>query len=530
MATVDSMSLVIPKTLAAEFLCKLAVAAQPVIEAGSVEYCWGRSIADKAGDNLDQFGLHGTCQAAIAFAQAVTAYGDRSHFRKYRDGARKYLIRLATAPHKTSDERKTLKVAEHLEALCNLGADSSVTMPIIERLRKCANRNGGICGWGFDLEEDSEESSVLPSIYTLRALMAASQFSERPELSEDIRYGLDYVVNTIQQNINGENIDYLNMLVLAIAMYGKKAENVGLRNKVIEIVRNTIGQFLGMDNSRQIDYHYGTNGGSTHAYCTVQSGCLQLGVELWVARERLDVGLASDRLKVHYGELLRLARPVGEIDGYLVEVVSKSVCMLLSFDEVIRRTVFISNIEDPGEDNTTENTTPVTNVHADDTTEVKQSVFRWATKHPGSAWSALSVIVAAIPACFYFGGHLNSKELDRLNSEIKSAEQRTTTETESAKASEAKADILLAYNKYEDAMSINDVGAAQQWATRLRELVKRESERYLDRKPQGTNAYGVVIHPASALQKAEIEFKPSGDRINVPQDLLFPVASPATAP
>src|SRR5262249_35762285 len=69
----------------------LCASAKLYIEKDSVEYRGGQHIRDDTGDNLKQYGLHGSSQAVIGLAAGLSHAGAQSRHRRFLEGGVQWL-------------------------------------------------------------------------------------------------------------------------------------------------------------------------------------------------------------------------------------------------------------------------------------------------------------------------------------------------------------------------------------------------------------------------------------------------------
>jgi hypothetical protein len=77
---------------------------------GRTIYMWGRNIFDDTGDNLHQFGLHGTSRAVLAPSAGTARLGANTRYDVFLKGGQAWLLDRLKEPKKPLDPRHGLRI------------------------------------------------------------------------------------------------------------------------------------------------------------------------------------------------------------------------------------------------------------------------------------------------------------------------------------------------------------------------------------------------------------------------------------
>lgn len=282
----------------------LAAVAQPVVGPTGLQYRWGEHVADDTGDNITQYGLHGTCQAVLAMTAGARRYGPRCRYVPFATKGALWLTDRVASPNKPLDAAKTLKVAELLEALAASGAESSLLTTLLGRL--VAGLHSATNGWNYDLRDvQSAPPNPVPTMYVLKALIAArDRVSDCDQyIDQGMQYCFDAISHTAEPQKRQAFVFLLGWIVDVFeSAFGGDTK---WREHLSALLASQIGDVLPISDAARVEYRIRTEGASeAHAFCTIPVGLLQLRSELYAARHGLNIGVDSERLTTHSASLV----------------------------------------------------------------------------------------------------------------------------------------------------------------------------------------------------------------------------------
>lgn len=271
-------------------LCNtLTAAAQPVATGDNIRFRWGQHVFDDTGDNIGQFGLHGTCQAVLALSKAKELLSPSNHYGKFIEGGRDWLIDRVESPKKSLDVRKTLKVAEHLRALRASKAAPEHCAQLSSLL--LASTGGPVPLWTFDVQVSAAQEAIehiLPSTYAVHALLE----SHDEEFRDKTRASILSCFSTLAHT---GDIDPMKSAALAYAVSGNVEHFdavFGADTELLQAVSDTTralgDRVFSVNEMVTFEYRMQENGEETHAFCNVPLGLMQLSTDLFASIADLD--------------------------------------------------------------------------------------------------------------------------------------------------------------------------------------------------------------------------------------------------
>lgn len=284
----------------------LAASAQPVVRGNDIHYRWGQHITDDAGDNIRQYGLHGSSQAVFAFAAGVVKLGGDNQYHRFLTGGVANLAIALDNPYRELDFQKTVKVSELVGALAAGGAPDSEVVRGVQKLLEGRDPSTG--GWRHNLlTYDGSAPHLWPTVYAVDGLVHA--YRKIKTLRGEIASAIGFCVNSLRQaSLEESTRTCLYKLVEAIERYELLTDMESEFTDVLQKVLKRDGfPHYRLTETKRFEYRIRTLlGDEQHAFCVIPLGIAQLRVEIWTVKKNLNVGVDSDRLTDRLGELISL--------------------------------------------------------------------------------------------------------------------------------------------------------------------------------------------------------------------------------
>jgi hypothetical protein len=259
--------------------------AQAFNDNGVTYYAWGQHIYDDAGDNTGQYGVHGTAQAVLGLATGIRILPSNSRHHRYLDGGLRWLRRSLTSPKKPVDLHKTVKIGELVTALyaCKSAEQREEALSVLQ-----AGWNPDVGGWSFDLAERSQPS-VVPSLFGLRALVQCHGPGHDllPQIVPTIRFCIDHLPDESQED---KRRACIYMLARAVAECSDfRSSQAGLLDEVHSLLREDDPSAIPLLRVTTFDYRIKEHGTEATAFCTIQTGLLQVWLYLWARKNGVSL-------------------------------------------------------------------------------------------------------------------------------------------------------------------------------------------------------------------------------------------------
>jgi hypothetical protein len=258
----------------------LAAGAQLRQGEGEVQYVWGQFLTDQGGDNVGQYGLHGTCQGVAGLALGSRQLGKfGARYERCLSGGTRALTDMLTRPLKALDARKTFKVAELLGALSASEGPGAAFNRVLELLVAGARRGG----WTHDLQAPIADGPDLwPTTYVIDAL---SYVADPTLFSEMVTAAVDCCLAQLEANHNLDDLDRAALFRLTACMSRYELSLPDLVERLARFYQQARGGSVSLDAQQRYEYRIRSDGNAEeHAFCTAPSGLAQLRSDLWLFR------------------------------------------------------------------------------------------------------------------------------------------------------------------------------------------------------------------------------------------------------
>jgi hypothetical protein len=271
----------------------LTAGAQVKVESAAFESVWGQFLRDSTGDNIDQYGSHGTAQAVLALAIGFRFLKeDGARYHQHLLAGTRALQRFAKAPLKTTDSLKTFKVAELLGALAAVNGEAETVNDLLAQL--VAGFRG--TGWSYDVQQvDSDIASLWPTVYVIDALSYLPE-SRRPR--ELIVKALDWCLSYFSKTSAPWNDDSAALVKLCECADRYKHESPAFSDALLRIYSGMRQSSitLPLETENRLEYRIRAPAGTgAHAFCTIPTGVAQLRADVWLFRREPSVA-SRDKL------------------------------------------------------------------------------------------------------------------------------------------------------------------------------------------------------------------------------------------
>jgi hypothetical protein len=487
----------------------LAAGAQPcTVAERHFAYRWGQHLWTDEGDNIAQYGLHGSAQAVMGFAAGVRNHGDATHYRHYLNFGLAYLSTLLDHPKKPLDLRKSLKLSELIAALGDAGASETLLRRGTQLLLE--SRVGDRDGWDFDLHGAHRKlPRVLPTLYVMRAILSGRL---PPEDITVLNHGLEFCAGGIsaegdEKKRHAElywlvHLDALHRRRLGKAspVHGMIAEQVAKdKFPIYPLLEAVTFEYQIADDAAQ----------AQHAFCDVPLGLYQFATELWCRTNGVSLPDLDSRLWRHCSELVASTFSGARPALANIETCSFGARLTLEWRQEVQALLEGTAVR------FSPPPPPARSPRAKEEPTEPVSYREFVKSHLGPLVALLTFLLA-------LGTAIGTIALFVGRGELAAEQDRSL-------GFEQKSRFLDVYARYHDAVASSDPSRVAQARTALQEEIRDGVQRYRkSREGHARSVEGFQFTQGSPTHPPTVTF-PDRSIWELPRDLVLP-APPTTKP